>query len=394
MVVKKPVLPLILIVGIIAAVIGILVLRHGPDSNVIKLSGNIELTQVNVAFKSSGLITELLTDEGKNVKKGDVIARIDGEQLMRTRDRESAAESVATAVLGQAEAATQWQKQTFSAELAARKAELAGAEARLKELETGSRSEEVEEARAAVTAAAAENEHAQNDWERAQRLFKQDDISAQQHDQSRARAQSSAAALRQAQQRLALLQAGPRKEVIDAQREQVRRARADVAAAEATTFEIRRRELEITAKRADLDRARAQVSLTDTQINETVATSPVDGVVLVKTADVGEVVAGGTTIVTIGDIDRPWLRGYVPETELGRVKVGQPVRVTTDSYRGKVYNGKITFIASQAEFTPKQIQTAEERVKMVYRIKIDVENPNRELKLNMPADAEILLQSQ
>src|SRR5262245_43962340 len=102
---KKAILPLIVVVVIIAVVTAVLVRRRGPDSNVIKASGNIELTQVNVAFKSSGLIAELLTDEGKNVKKGDVIARIDGEQLMRTRDRESAAASVATAVLGQAEAA-------------------------------------------------------------------------------------------------------------------------------------------------------------------------------------------------------------------------------------------------------------------------------------------------
>src|SRR5262249_13365323 len=111
-----------------------------------------------------------------------------------------------------------------------------------------------------------------------------------------------------------------------------------------------------------------------------------------KAAAVGEVVAPGTTVVTIGDIDRPWLRTYVPETQLGRVKIGQPVHITTDSYPGKVYNGKITFIASEAEFTPKQIQTPQERVKLVYRIKIDVENPNRELKLNMPVDAEIALQ--
>ena len=199
---------------------------------------------------------------------------------------------------------------------------------------------------------------------------------------------------RTSEQRLALLQAGPRKEVIDAQREQVRRARADVATAEAAAFETKRRDLEITAKRADLDRAVAQVNLVQTQINDMVATSAVDGVVLVKAAHVGEVVAPGTTIISIGDIDRPLLRAYVPENKLGQIKIGQPVRITTDSYPGKVYNGKIAFIASEAEFTPKQIQTAQERVKLVYRIKIDVDNPHRELKLNMPADAEIVLQPQ
>jgi HlyD family secretion protein len=114
--------------------------------------------------------------------------------------------------------------------------------------------------------------------------------------------------------------------------------------------------------------------------------------VLVKSADVGEVLAPGTTVVTVGDIDHPWLRGYINETDLGKVRIGSPVKVTSDSYKGKVYNGKVSFISSQAEFTPKQIQTQQERVKLVYRIKIDVENPGRELKSNMPVDAEIMLQ--
>ena len=93
---------------------------------------------------------------------------------------------------------------------------------------------------------------------------------------------------------------------------------------------------------------------------------------LVKAADVGEVVAPGTTIVTVGNIDHPWVRGYINETDLGKVKIGSKVRVTTDTYAGKVYNGRVAFISAQAEFTPKQIQTQQERVKLVYRIKIEL----------------------
>ena len=113
--------------------------------------------------------------------------------------------------------------------------------------------------------------------------------------------------------------------------------------------------------------------------------------VLVKSAEPGEVIAAGTTVVRIGDVDHPWLRAYVGETDLGRVKLGTAVNLTTDSYPGKVYHGTVSFIASEAEFTPKQIQTREERVKLVYRIKIDVDNQSHELKLNMPVDAEIQL---
>lgn len=93
----------------------------------------------------------------------------------------------------------------------------------------------------------------------------------------------------------------------------------------------------------------------------------------------------------MGDLDNPWLRGYIREQDLGRVKLNMKVKVTTDSYPGKIYWGRISFISSEAEFTPKQIQTPEERVKLVYRIKIEIDNPQQELKLNMPADAEILI---
>ena len=140
-----------------------------------------------------------------------------------------------------------------------------------------------------------------------------------------------------------------------------------------------------------MEQARAQVTVIDAQLADSIAASPVDGVVLVKSSEAGEVLAAGTTFVTIGESDRPWLRAYIGEQDLGRVKLGAKAKVTTDSYPGKVYWGRVTFVSSEAEFTPKQIQTPEERVKLVYRIKIEVENPRHELKLNMPAEAEILL---
>jgi HlyD family secretion protein len=185
---------------------------------------------------------------------------------------------------------------------------------------------------------------------------------------------------------------GPRRETIAAADAQVARARAALNVGEANRLEVRRREQEIPARRAEIERLQAQIALIEEQLGDTIAKAPIDAVVLVKSADEGEIIAPGTTILTLGDVAHPWLRGYVNEQDLGRVKLGQSVKVTTDSYPGKAYQGHITFISSEAEFTPKQIQTQQERVKLVYRVKIEVENPNRELKLNMPADAEIVLQ--
>jgi HlyD family secretion protein len=356
------------------------------------LSGNIELTQVNIAFTTAGRIEQIGVGEGDSVSKGQELARLDRDQLVQQQAAAQAALAAAQAQLAQAGTALEWQRRTVSGDVEARSAELKSALARLEELKTGSRPQEIREAEAAVAAARTEQERAARDWERAQQLFKDDDISAQQHDQFRARFEGTAAALRQSEQRLALVREGPRRETIEVAAAQVERARAAMQMGRANELEIRRREQEIPARQAEIARLQAQLGLIREQLDDTVATSPIDGVVLVKSADPGEITAPGTTILTLGDIERPWLRGYIPEPDLGRVKLGQKAKVTTDSFPGKAYWGKITFISPEAEFTPKQIQTQQERVKLVYRIKIEVDNPQRELKLNMPADAEIVVE--
>ena len=161
--------------------------------------------------------------------------------------------------------------------------------------------------------------------------------------------------------------------------------------AEANRLELQRKVQELEARRSDIDKARAQVGITKTQIDDTVILAPLEAVVQVKSAEVGEVLAAGTTVVSLGDLDHPWLRAYINETDLGRVKLNQVARLKTDSFANKFYSGRISFISPEAEFTPKQIQTKEERVKLVYRIKIDVDNKAHELKNNMPVDAELIL---
>ena len=125
------------------------------------------------------------------------------------------------------------------------------------------------------------------------------------------------------------------------------------------------------------------------KLNYTVLSAPVSGVVLVRQAELGEVVSAGTPVVTIADVDHLWMRGYLNETDLGRVKWGQSATIHTDTFSDKTYQGRVSFISSQAEFTPKSVETHKERVTLVYRIKIDLDNPNHELKPGMPADAVI-----
>ena len=388
---KKRLIPILIVFAAGAAIYGFRGFGRKPDNRLI-VSGNIELTEVNIAFKTAGRLIERTVDEGDAVTKGQVIARLDRDQLMAQREREMAGLRSAEAQLAQAQTALEWQKQNLAADIEQRQADLSSNESRLLELKNGSRPQEIQEAHAAVASAQAEYDRAKRDWDRAQTLYKNDDISTAQYDQYRSRWEAADATLKQTRERESLVVAGPRAEQVEAASGQVQKARGGLKMAQANALEMKRREQELTTRQAEIQRSRANISLIDTQLNDTVAMSPVDGVVLVKSADVGEVLAPGTTVVTVGDLDHPWLRGYVNETDLGKVKIGSKARVTTDSYPGKVYNGRVSFISSEAEFTPKQIQTQQERVKLVYRIKIEVENPQRELKSNMPADAEIVLE--
>jgi HlyD family secretion protein len=388
---RKPIVIILVLVAVAGA--GVYAYRganKAPDNRIV-VSGNIELTEVNIAFKTAGRLIERTVDEGDTVKKGQIIARLDRDQLTAQRDREIAGLESAESQLAQAKTSLEWEKDTLAADIEQRTADVASNEARLAELKNGARPQEKLDAQAAVDSAQSEVERAKKDWDRAQVLHRDDDISTAQFDQYRNRWETATAALNSAKERQALVLAGPRAEVINAQQAQVERVRGALKMAQANSLEMKRREQELATRNAEIARARANIALIDAQLADTVAVSPVDGVVLVKSADPGEILAAGTTIVTIGDIEHPWLRGYVDETDLGKVKLGAKVKVTTDSYKGKVYDGRVSFISSEAEFTPKQIQTQQERVKLVYRIKIDLDNSSRELKSNMPADAEIVL---
>jgi HlyD family secretion protein len=362
-----------------------------PKGNRILVSGNLELTQVDLSFKTAGRLTERRVDEGTWVKAGDLIARLDPVELQRQNQRDKALVSSAQSNYEQLVTSIQFQKATLESDIAARQAELNLAQAKLDELLAGSRKQEVQQSAAAVNDAKAQLDFARLDWDRAQTLFKNDDISKQQYDQSRTKFESATAMLRQAEEKDSMVREGPRKEDIAGARADVARAQAGVKTAEANRLEIQRHEQELVARRAEIDRSQAVSGMTQKQLSDTEIFTPIDGVVLVKAAEPGEVVAAGTTVVTIGDLEHPWLRAYINETDLGRIKLGQKVKLTTDSFANKVYWGQISYIASEAEFTPKQIQTKEERVKLVYRIKIEVDNKEHELKNNMPVDAEIQL---
>lgn len=325
---KKPALAAIAaLVVIAAAVVYYAIHHHGTDRNVLKVSGNIEVTSVETSFKVAGRVLERPVDEGELVKAGQVVARLDSTDLAH--------------------------------EVAIRRAEAATARAALQELEAGSRKEEIAQAEAALAAAEAEAVRLADDFRRQEELYRREVIPKQRFDQARAARDTSQAQARQAREALILVRKGPRQERID-------------------------------QGRARLNEAEAALALASERLGYATLTAPVAGMVMSKNIEPGEQVAVGTPVITIGELDSVWVRAYIPETDLGRVKLGQKAHVTTDTWPGKQYDGTVTFISSEAEFTPKNVQTQKERVKLVYRIKITLPNPHMELKPGMPADAEIL----
>lgn len=389
---KRKLIPILLAVLLaVAAAIWWFGFRERKRADAIKISGNIELTEVNIGFKTPGQLAELAVKEGDVVKAGQVIGRLDTAQLESQKRMAQAALAAAESRLMQLGSAIEFQEQSLKGTTMQRRAELAAAEAQLSELIAGSRAQEKEQARAFAQQAQAEAARAEADWKRAQTLFATEDITAADRDRAKAAHESTQAALRQARERLALVVEGPRPEAIETARAQVARAKAALHATEAGRFDSDRLRQERTSRMADIEQARAGLAVVETQLRDAIAVSPVDGVVLVKSAEAGEVLAAGTTIATIADLAHPWLRGYIGQQYQGRVQIGAPVEVVTDSFPNRRFQGRLGFLAAEAEFTPKQIQTEEERMKLVYRVKIDLANPEGILKANMPADAYIPL---
>lgn len=316
----------------ITVVAGWLYFRDTGDAEgKVFVSGNIEAIEVDLSFRIAGQLNTLPIEEGDRVEKGQVVATLDTDTLL--------------------------------AQKGAAQAEIANARAVLDQLEEGTRVEEIEQARAQYKSAESKMKNAKDEYDRYLPLLREKAISASTFDTKETALKVATEDYNNAAERLKQFEKGPREQEIRAGRARLQRAEFDL-------------------KRIELD------------IEHSVLQTPTSAVVLVKSNELGEVVLPGATVATVAAIDEVWLKGYVGEQNLGRVKLGHKAEITTDTYPNKVYLGVVTFISPRAEFTPKNVQTKEERVKQVYRVKITIQNPNQELKIGMPAEGYILVDSE
>ncbi len=326
---KRRLISILALVGIVAAAAILWALqRWAPEeeSSTVVASGTIDATQVAIAFRMAGILRSRPVDEGSTVGVGDLLAELDSRE--------------ATARLRQAQAAE------------------AVALARLKDLEQGYRPPEIAEAKAQVELARANARHLQDEAARSEQLFATGAVSRQRRDRDSTAAAVALEQQRAVGERLKLLQAGFRTETVSAARAQVLEAQAAVEA--------------------------ARVALDDLRV-----TSTIDGTVTRKHAEPGETVAAGRPVVTITDVSNPWVRVYIPESRIGAVRLGAPADVRIDTFPDRRFEGRVTYVAAQAEFTPKNVQTQEERVKLVFAVNVAVEHADGVLKPGMPADVHI-----
>lgn len=319
------VLTLLLVLGLAYAYGGRL-FGSGNGKSLVSVTGTIEAIQVDVSAKITGRIAERPVNEGDRVAAGQLLVRLDeAEQAAEVRRQEAAVRT---------------------------------AQSTLNDLLAGARREELEDARAALQSASATREWTERDFRRAEGLFRQTLIAAQEVDRARQAYEVAVAQEKSARQKLLLLEAGSRPDQVE-------------------------------AARGQLAQARNALDMAKTRLKEMAIFSPLEGVVLRKNLEVGELASPGVPILTLMKPSDIWVRAYVPEEEVGRIKVGSKALVAVDAYPARRFPGRITEIASEAEFTPRNVQTKKERVNLVFRIKIAVDNPEGILKPGMPADADI-----
>jgi HlyD family secretion protein len=365
------------IIGVVAAAIvvaGVLVYVLTRRTESLVYSGTVETREIQIGSKVGGRVTAVAVDEGQVVKAGMPLVRFESDELKAQREQAQAQVEQAQADLSRLERGYRPEEiaQTHAAE---------GEQGALLEAaKKGPRVQELEQAQADYAAAQADAVNAEATFKRMEMLVRGETISRLQFDDAQAKRDTTAQKAESLRQRLALLQAGTRKEDLEAAEERYRQAQA---AAELMRRGYRKED--VAAARGRLAQAVARVNELEVRLKEAELDAPADGVVQVVSVRSGDLVAPGRIVVTMLEFSQLWVKIYVPETELGRVMVGQTGAVEVDSFAGREFAGHVEQIGSEAEFLPRNVQTRDDREHQVFGVKVRVDNADGVLKSGMSA---------
>jgi HlyD family secretion protein len=362
-------------------------------SNRIEASGTIETTEVDVSFQVAGKVQERLVQEGDRVVRGQIVARLDLQPLQESLERARAQLEAAKLALHQAQDSLSWSRRTVEEQERAARAAVESNQARYQEVKSGPRAQEILQVEAALAAAEATYAKTKLDVERARELVRKNVYSQAALDAAEAAFTGAKSQRESAQQALNLAREGSRKEEIESAEAQLRQARAALAQATSNWMQVKIREKDLAAAEARVQELQAAYNIVNINLEYGELRAPINGWVLQKNIEAGEVVNIGTPVVTLGNIEDLWMNVYVGEAAVGKLCLEDPVEIKVDAHPNQVFSGNIIFISQEAEFTPKNIQTKDERTKLVYRVKVSIRNKEQKLKPGMPADAVLQLRS-
>jgi len=304
--------------------------KGSNKSEAIEASGLIEAVETEIRAKVQGEIKEIYAKEGDKIKKGDLLCLVDDEKLL--------------------------------IQLSQVRAGLEGARSKLELFKKGTKKELIAMAKSQLEEAGKELELAQKNEQRLAKLLSEGAVSEAQKEQADLRLKAAQEGHKSADENYQLLLRGKEKE-------------------------------EIEMVEAEISGLQAQEQFLQSQIQDTRVISPVDGFLEIRHIEKGELALAGTLLFSLIDLNQAYVNAYLPERYVGRVKVGSPIEVISDSFPDKVFKGRVDYISDQAEFAPKNIQTKEERLKLVFRVKSYLQNTEGELKPGMPVDVKIIIDS-
>lgn len=375
---KRSKLILIILAAALATVAGYAYWNANGNHGAIVISGVIEADDIHVGSNLGGRVLKVVAKRGQTVKAGETLVLLEPKEI-------DASLAEAQAGLRQAEAkyalftAGFRKEEIEQAEAAAKQAQ-----AELDQLISGPRQQEIDQVAAEWKAAKAQAENAQKFLQRMEGLSKRELIAKQEYDDAVAKADEAEQKMAAARERYNLLLAGTRPE-------EVERARQRLAEVDAKRRQLKSgfRKEEIAQAKSETEAARARVQLMYTQLEETVIKAPVDALVDTLDLEPGDLVGAGKPVATLLRIGSLWVRAYLPEARLGFVQPGLPVKVRVDSFPGKDFRGTVRRIFRQGEFTPRNVQTHEERALQVFQTEVVVDDPDNVLRPGMNADVTI-----
>jgi HlyD family secretion protein len=359
---RKRLIVIVLIAAAIAATVYAAGLFHRDSA--LQGSGTVEARDTRVGSKIAGRIDQVLVREGDRVKPGQVLITFDDRELRASLQQSRAAAEKA-------------QRGYRPEEIAEARAAAAAAKAEYDQRTNGYRTEDIAAAQADLDRARADESRAHLDFERYDALAKKDLVSKQQHDTAEAAWRMAMATAQNAQHKLDQLQHGYRPEEIAS-------AEARYKQAQATSEMLQRGN-----RREDIEAAKAALAYDEARFRERQVVAPAAAMVEVLDVRPGDLVAPNTPVATLLEQDQIYVRIYIPETEIGRVKIGQKAEVRVDSFPNKVFDGQVEQINQQAEFLPRNVQTREERVHQVFGVKVRIIDPAGEVLAGMAADVKL-----